>query len=59
MRPANSDKAAEPQPAHNESVLVANTPDPLHYTITKSPCENTFLEGLVALISLSTLFGYV
>jgi hypothetical protein len=52
-------KVADARPAHNDSALVAHLPDPLQYTITKLPRENTLLEEVAAVLSLATLFGCV
>ena len=43
--------------AHNDSTMVANLPDPQRYTISAAPRENTLLEGIAALLSLTYLFG--
>ena len=43
--------------AHNDSTMVAHMPDPQRYTISAAPRENTLLEGIVAILSLTYLFG--
>ena len=43
--------------AHNDSTLVAHLPDPQRYTISAVPRENTLLEGVTAILSLTYLFG--